>query len=90
MEFEKKMYVSDQFLMAVLITLSLSWLFIIQANKWLEDFIGTYVYEKKNSILFLRNKIKYKMTVIAPVIPYMASREQRNLLNSDFTVLFCV
>lgn len=85
------MYASDQFLMADLMTLSLSWLFIIQANKWLEDFIGTYVHEKKKkSILFLRNKIKYKMTVIAPVIPYMASREQPNLLNSDFTVLFCV
>lgn len=58
MEFENKKYVSDQVLMAVLMTLSLSWIFIIQVNRLLEDFIDTYVHEKKNSILFLRNKIK--------------------------------
>lgn len=54
------MYVSDQVLMKVLIILSLSWLFIIQVNKWLEDFIGTYVHEKKKfySIFEEQNKVQ--------------------------------
>lgn len=58
MEFENKKYVSDQVLMAVLMTLSLSWIFIIQVNKLLEDFIDTYVHEKKKfySIFEEQNK----------------------------------